>query len=109
MERPATDAIHDLCTFASRQITIRDMCRKDDYPEDGFNQIENHASATLINVLSKISQTQENLQKITDMSNNANKQPENSQTKQNTGQISVPYAQQAQVGQFSRDPNSFRQ
>ena len=43
------------------------------------------------------------------MSNNANKQPENSQAKQNTAQISIPCAQAAQVGQFNRDPNSFRQ
>ena len=50
MERPATDTIHDLCTFASRQITIRDMCRKDDYPEDGFNLIENQVWDTLISV-----------------------------------------------------------
>ena len=110
MERPATDTIQDLCTFASRQITIRDMCRKDDYPEDGFNQIENHLSDTLINVLSKISQTQDNLQqKITDMSNNANKQPENFQAKQNTAQILVPYDQQTPLGQFNRNPNPFRQ
>ena len=110
MERPATDTIQDLCTFASRQITIRDMCRKDDYPEDGFNQIENHVSDTLINVLSKISQTQDNFQqKITDMSNNANKQPENFQAKQNTAQILVPYDQQTPLGQFNRNPNPFRQ
>ena len=84
MERPAIDTIHDLCTFASRQITIRDMCRKDDYAEDGFNQIENPVSDTLITVLSKISQTRETLQqKITDMSNNANKQPDNSHAKPN--------------------------
>ena len=50
MDRPAIDTIHDLCTFASRQIAIRDMCRKDDYPEDGFNQIENPVSDTLITV-----------------------------------------------------------
>ena len=29
----------DLCTTALQQMTIRDMCRKDDYPEDGFKEI----------------------------------------------------------------------
>ena len=43
------------------------------------------------------------------MSNNNNKQPEITQAKQNTVQISVPYDQQAQAGQFNRDPNVFRQ
>ena len=109
MERPAIDTIHDLCTFASRQITIRDICRKDDYPEDGFNQIENPVSDTLITVLSKISQTQENLQqKITDMSNNANKKPDNSQAKPHTAQSSISYDQQTPLGQLNRNPNSFR-
>ena len=54
MERPATDKIHDLCTFAGRQITIPDMCRKDNYPEDGSNQIESHVSDTLYKVLCEL-------------------------------------------------------
>ena len=44
MERSITDAIHDLSTFASRQITTRDMCRKQDYPADGFNPVKNQVS-----------------------------------------------------------------
>ena len=36
MERPATDTIHDLYAFACIQATVGDMCRKEDYPEDGL-------------------------------------------------------------------------
>ena len=35
-----------------------DRCQREDYPEDGFNQIENQVSDTLINVISKVTQTQ---------------------------------------------------
>ena len=63
MEQPPATLVTDLCTTARQQMTIRDMCRKDDYPEDGFNEINNAVSANLINALSKLNQTQDSLDK----------------------------------------------
>ena len=63
MEQPRATPVTDLCTTARKQMTIRDMCRKDDYPEDGFNGINNAVSANLINALSKLNQTQDSLDK----------------------------------------------
>ena len=63
MEQPPATLVTDLCTTARQQMTIRDMCRKDDYPEDGFNEINNTASENLINALSKLNQTQDSLDK----------------------------------------------
>ena len=63
MEQPPATLVTDLCTTARQQMTIRDMCRKDDYPEDGFNEINNAVSENLINELSKLNQTQDSLDK----------------------------------------------
>ena len=63
MEQPPATLVTDLCTTARQQMTNRDMCRKDDYPEDGFNEINNAASENLINALSKLNQTQNSLDK----------------------------------------------
>ena len=63
MEQPPVTLVTDLCTTARQQMTIRDMCRKDDYPEDVFNEINNTVSKNLINALSKLNQTQDSLDK----------------------------------------------
>ena len=42
------------------------------------------------------------------MSNNANKQPNNSQATPNTAESSISYDQQTPLGQCNRNPNSFR-
>ena len=39
MKRPAIEPVQDLCTYVRQQKTIRDMCRNEDYPEDGFNGV----------------------------------------------------------------------
>ena len=61
MEQPANTPVQDLCTFARQQMTIREMCRKEDYPEDGFNEINSNVSENLINALAKLSANQEDL------------------------------------------------
>ena len=63
MEQPPATLVTDLSTTARQQMKIRDMCRKDDYPEDGFNEINNPVSQNLINALSKLNQTQDSLDK----------------------------------------------
>ena len=63
MEQIPATPVEDLCTLARRQMTIRDMCRKEDYPEDGFNEISDTVQDNLINALSKINQNQDALEK----------------------------------------------
>ena len=39
LERPDTDTIDQCCTLASQQIAIREMCNREEYFDDGFNEI----------------------------------------------------------------------
>ena len=39
LERPDTDTVDQLCTLASQQIAIREMCNREEYFDDGFNEI----------------------------------------------------------------------
>ena len=39
LERPQTDTIDQLCILASQQIAIRGMCNREEYFDDGFNEI----------------------------------------------------------------------
>ena len=57
MEQPTATPIDDLCNLSGRQLTIRKLYRKDDYPEDGFCEIHEFVSQILINALSKITTT----------------------------------------------------
>ena len=59
MERPAAELVNDLSTYVRQQMTVRDMCRKEDYPEDGFNEVIETVSGNLMNALSKLNATQE--------------------------------------------------
>ena len=54
LELPTATTIDDLCNCSRCQITIRELCRKDDHPENGFNEIIESESENLINTLSKI-------------------------------------------------------
>ena len=51
MEQPAAATLNDLCTVV-RQISLREMCRTEDYPEDGLIAIKNAVSDHLINAVS---------------------------------------------------------
>ena len=63
MEQPPNTTVQELCTLARQQMTIRDLCRKDDYPEDGFNEISTTVSDNLISALSKLNATQEAMER----------------------------------------------
>ena len=39
MEQPAATTVRELCNLARKQMTLRDVCRNEDYPEDSFNEI----------------------------------------------------------------------
>ena len=63
MEQPPKATVQELCTLARQQMNIRDLCRKEDYPEDGFNEVSNTISDNLINALSKLNANQESMEK----------------------------------------------
>ena len=100
MEQPSATTVQELCNLTKKQITIREICRKDDYPEDGFNEINDKVSENLISAITKLSTNQEKMEKqlnemrsqITEQSNKqSNPLPEqnrnnNSQSDQYSGQ-----------------------
>ena len=63
MEQPANATVQELCTLARQQMTIREMCRKDDCPENGFNEVSTTVSDNLINALSKLTANQESIER----------------------------------------------
>ena len=63
MEQPPNTTVQELCTLARQQMTIRDLCGKEDYPEDGFNEVSNTVSDNLINALSKLNANQESMER----------------------------------------------
>ena len=63
MEQPTAATTQDLCTLTRQQMTIRDLCRKEDYPEEGFDEISNAVSDNLINALSKLNSNQESMER----------------------------------------------
>ena len=99
MEQPPATTVQELCNLTKKQITIREICRKDDYPEDGFNEINDKVSEKLISAITKMSTNQEKMEKqlnemrsqITEQSNKqSNPLPEqnrnnNSQSDQYSG------------------------
>ena len=38
MEQPPATTVQELCNMTKKQIMIREICRKEGYPEDGFNE-----------------------------------------------------------------------
>ena len=76
IEQPPNAAVQELCTLARQQMTMRDLCRKEDYPEDGFNEVSKTVSDNLINALHKINANQESmerrLQSMDEMIKNSN-------------------------------------
>ena len=47
----------------ARQLAIREICRKEDYPDDGFNEVNETVRENLVNTLSKITRTQQPIEK----------------------------------------------
>ena len=61
LEQPPAATVQELCSLARKQMTIREMCRNEDHPEDGFNEISETVSQNLISALTKLSTTQEQM------------------------------------------------
>ena len=63
IEQPQATTVQELCNLTKKQIMIREVCRKEDYPEDGFNEVNDRASENLISALTKLSTNQEQIEK----------------------------------------------
>ena len=63
MEQPPATTVQELCNLTKKQIIIRKICRKDDYPEDGFNEVNDKVSENLISALTKLFTNQEQMEK----------------------------------------------
>ena len=62
LERPDTDTIDQLCTLASQQIVIREMCNREEYFDDGFNEITESNTDKKLKAITVISNNQKELE-----------------------------------------------
>ena len=83
MEQPPHATVQELCTLARQQMTIRDLCRKEDYPEDGFNEVSTTVSDNLVNALSRLSTQQESMDRRLQSMEDRIKNTENETVAQN--------------------------
>ena len=92
LERPDTDTIDQLCTLASQQIAIREMCNREEYFDDGFNEITETNTDKMLKAITTISNNQKELeQKLEQRS-----APKNEPSEQGPVNIFTPhYPQQA--------------
>ena len=58
LERPDTDTIEQLCTLASQQIAIREMCNREEYFDDGFSEITESITDKMLKAITVISNNQ---------------------------------------------------
>ena len=62
LERPDTDTIDQFCTLASQKIAIREMCNKEEYFDDGFNEITESNIDQILKAINVISINQKELE-----------------------------------------------
>ena len=62
LERPDTDTIDQLCSLASQQIAIREMCNREEYFDDGFNEITESNTDKMLKAITVISNNQKELE-----------------------------------------------
>ena len=86
----------DLCLFAKRQLTIHNLCRTDEYADGAFSEMSNTVSESLVNALSKLTQTSEAMEnKVNELSKQFEEQKlQQLQQDQVLAQQSSMYAQQ---------------
>ena len=58
LERPDADTIDQLCTLASQQIAIREICNIEEYFDDGFNEINESNTDKMLKAITVISNNQ---------------------------------------------------
>ena len=102
MEQPQAITVQELCHLTKKQIMIREVCLKEDYPEDGFNEVNDRVSENLISALTKLFTNQDQIEKqINEM--------RSQKAEQSMKQSNPPFQQNKnntnQNGQFSGNQN----
>ena len=62
LERPDTDTIDQLCILASQQIAIKEICNREEYFDDGFNEITESNTDKMLKAITVISNNQKELE-----------------------------------------------
>ena len=75
LERPETDTIDQLCTLASQQIAIREMCNREEYFDDGFNEITESNTDKMLKAITVISNNQKELEQKLEQRTAAKNEP----------------------------------
>ena len=55
LENPDTDNMDQLCTLASQQIAVREICNREEYFDDGFNEITETNTDKVLKAITVIS------------------------------------------------------
>ena len=98
LERPDTDSIEQLCTLASQQIAIREMCNREEYFDDGFNEITESNTDKMLKAITTISNNQKELEQKLEHSIAPNNEP----SEQGPVNIFTPHYPQQVYKQSSR-------
>ena len=109
LEQPDNATIEDLCLIARKQLTIHNLCKIDGYADAVFNEVSNSTiNENLVNVLSKLTQTQEAVQnQVNELSKKFEEQRKNFQENQGRGRGRGDYNYRGNRGNF-RGRNNFR-
>ena len=62
LERPDTDTMDQLCTLASQKFANREMCNREEYYDDGFNEITESNTDKMLKAITVISNNQKELE-----------------------------------------------
>ena len=82
LEQPETTSVEDLCIFARKQLSIHNLCKMEDSPMDAFSEMGPTVTDTLVNALTKLSQSQDAMDnRLNEMSEKMEEQTNNITTK----------------------------
>ena len=59
LEQPENTKVEDLCIFARKQLSIHNLCKRDDSVMDAFSEMGPSVTDTLVTALTKLSSSQE--------------------------------------------------
>ena len=62
LERADTGTFNQFCTLASQQIAIREMCKREEYFDDGFNETTESNTDKMLKAITVISNNQKELE-----------------------------------------------
>ena len=83
-DKPETMTIQELCTLARRCLVFNQLCPTDDWSRSTFNEVQPGITENLVSALTKMSQTQENVEnKVSEITKQFEEQRKSFQTRGN--------------------------